>query len=96
MSQNYVRLPLVIEAIKRELKISEVKHQITTNISKKGQEYKQVHFSRADNTPIVRFVYCKIFKDEPYVLAASFKDAMKTRDTIVADASVEEVVDLLF
>lgn len=97
MSQQvYLKVPLVVAAIKKEFQIDEVNHNITSKTNNRGQTYNQIHFSRADHTPIVQYVYCKLVKGEPYVLAASFKQAMDNRPKMLDTATEADAMALLF
>ena len=96
MPQQYLPITVVLEAIKKELGLSDVKYTITSKQNRQGQTYSQAHFSRADNTPICQFVYCRLMKGVPYILAASFKDSMAKRDSYREDISVDDVMELLF
>lgn len=96
MAQQYIPVNLVIEALKKELNITEVRFNVTTKTNKRGDVYNQIHFTREDNSPICKFVYCRMIKNKPYVLAASFKEAMTKRDTYIEEMSAEDLRSILF
>jgi hypothetical protein len=97
MARNtYIKASTVCSLLEKQLDLTGVTFSITSRQNKKGQEYKQLHFKQSDNTPIVQYVYCRIIKNEPHVLAASFKENMQQKDAIIDDPNVILENGLLF
>ena len=95
-SQTYVNLPLVIATIEKRLGVEGVKYEAVERVNNRGSKYHVLNFTRADNTPIVSYVYAKPNKDTFMVLAKSFKERMTKRDQIVEVATTEELEGMLF